>query len=83
MSHLPQDLHDIFPDDEALLRRLKAEDRHFRALADRYAALDQEIGQIGLGLEPASDARTEELKKARLHVLDELAAVLAEARGAA
>lgn len=83
MSHLPQDLHDIFPHDEALLRRLKAEDRHFRALADRYAALDEEIGQIGLGLEAASDARTEELKKARLHVLDELATVLAEARGAA
>lgn len=83
MSHLPQDLHDIFPDDEALLRRLKAEDRHFQALADRYGVLDQEIGQIGMGHEAASDERLEALKKARLQTLDALATVLANARSSA
>ncbi|WP_448579038.1 YdcH family protein [Thermaurantiacus sp.] len=83
MSHLPQDLHDVFPDDEALLRRLKAQDQHFRNLADRYATLDQEISQIGLALAPASDERTEDLKKQRLLVLDEIAAVVQAARRAA
>lgn len=83
MSHLPQDLHDVFPADEALLRRLKMEDHHFRTLADRYAALDDEIAQIGMGLTPASDDRTEALKKERLAVLDQIAGVLAAARSAA
>lgn len=83
MSHLPQDLHDVFPADELLLRRLKVEDHHFRALAERYATLDQEISQIGLELEAASDERTEDLKKQRLLVLDEIAGVIQAARRAA
>jgi hypothetical protein len=80
VSHLPQDLHDVFPGDEALLRRLKLEDHHFRSLADRYATLDQEISQIGLELQAASDERTEDLKKQRLLVLDEIAGVIQAAR---
>lgn len=83
VTHLSQDLHDVFPGDEALLRRLKMEDHHFQALADRYATLDQQILQISLGLDAASDERTEELKKQRLQLLDELAALIAAARRAA
>jgi hypothetical protein len=82
MSHLPQDLHDVFPDDEALLRRLKMEDHHFQALADQYAALDRELSRIGAGIEPASDTRTEDMKKERLRLLDQISGVVAGAKAA-
>jgi len=84
MRHLPQDLHDVFPEDAALLRTLKAEDRHFQTLAERYAALDDEIRRSEDGSNPAmSDDHAEELKKQRLAVLDDIAALLASARSEA
>lgn len=84
MRHLPQDLHDVFPDDAALLRRLKAEDRHFQTLAARYAALDDGIRRSEDGTAAAiSDDHAEELKKQRLAVLDEIAGLLASARSEA
>lgn len=77
MSHLPQDLHDIFPADADRLRHLKETDRHFRTLADRYAVLDDEIRRSETGVTPAlDDAHSEELKKERLHLLDQIAAIL-------
>lgn len=77
MSHLPQDLHDIFPAAADRLRHLKETDRHFRTLADRYAALDDEIRRSETGVSTAmDDAHAEALKKERLAVLDSLAAIL-------
>jgi DNA repair protein RadC len=71
MSHLPQDLHDIFPDSADRLRELKEGDRHFRSLADRYTALDDEIRRSETGVAPAmDDAHSDELKRERLAVLD-------------
>jgi hypothetical protein len=84
MRHLPQDLHDVFPEDAALLRRLKADDRHFQTLAERYAALDDEIRRSEDGSAAAmSDDHAEALKKQRLAVLDEIASLLASARSEA
>jgi uncharacterized protein YdcH (DUF465 family) len=82
VSHISQDLHNAFPDDAAVLRRLKAEDAHFQALSARFDALDEEARRIEAGLEPASDARLEELKKHRLALLDEIAPLVAAAKGA-
>ena len=80
MSHMSQDLHELFPADEALLRRLKMDDPHFRTLADRYAGLDEQVMRIERGDDPASDVRTEDLKKQRLALLDEIAVHLAASR---
>jgi len=77
MSHLPHDLHDVFPADAARLRALKEGDRHFRTLAERYAALDDEIRRSETGVAPAmADAHAETLKKERLALLDRIAAIL-------
>ena len=80
MSHLSQDLHNAFPDDTETLRRLKADDAHFQALSARFDALDAEARRIEAGLEPASDARLEEIKKHRLALLDEIAVLVAAER---
>ena len=77
MSHLSQDLHNAFPDDAETLRRLKAGDGRFQALAERFDALDEEARRIETGAEAASDARLEDIKKRRLALLDEIAALVA------
>lgn len=84
MTHLPHDLAAVFPGDELLLRQLKAGDRHFQALADRFAALDAEVHGHDAGTLPAvSEAHLEDLKKQRLACLDDIAALVAGARRAA
>lgn len=78
MSEYSHDLHALFPAQQEILHALKLNSAHYRALADRHHALAQEIARIEGGLEPASDDRLEDLKKQRLHLLDEIAAMIAE-----
>jgi len=73
-------LHDIFPDDAPVLHALKVGNPHFRPLAGRFDELGKEIYRIEVEIEPASDERLEALKKERLAILDEIAALVAEHR---
>lgn len=83
MSHVPHDLHDEFPADAALLHALKLSDAHYQRLADQHHLLNREIHRIETEVAPASDSHLERLKKERLALLDEVAAILAKARAAA
>lgn len=78
MSHVPHELHDEFPAAAAALHRLKMNSPQFNLLADRHHALNHEIYRIEAGLDAASDARAETLKKERLALLDQVAAMLEE-----
>jgi uncharacterized protein len=80
MSHIPQSLHDLYPADAALLRRLKAQDGHFQHLAARLDALDSAIAAIDSGADPASDERAEVTSRERLATLDQLAGLIGSAR---
>lgn len=75
-AHTPNELADTFPGDAAALRRLKASDAHFARLAERHHAVNREIHRIESEVEAASDERLEALKRERLHLLDEIAAML-------
>ncbi|WP_417621815.1 YdcH family protein [Parasphingorhabdus sp.] len=79
MSHVLHDLHAEFPDDVEKLHQLKISNQHFRTVADRYHDINKEIHRIESEVEPASDERTETLKKQRLLLLDEVAAMIADA----
>jgi len=83
MSNTPHQLGEEFPNDHALLHKLKLEDPHFVTLADRYQAINGEIHRIEAGLENTSDEYAEGLKKQRLALIDEIAAIMARARAAA
>ena len=76
-------LHDLFPDDEAVLHALKIDNAHFRALAEQHNILAKQIYRIETDIEPASDEHLEELKKQRLTLLDEVAGMIATWRKAA
>jgi uncharacterized protein len=82
MTHISQHIHDAFPAEAEVISRLKTEDAHFQALAVQFAAIDEEVAHAESGDDPASDARTEALKKRRLVLLDEIAAVISAAHTA-
>lgn len=82
MSHVLHDLHSEFPDDSATLHELKISDAHFRTISDRYHDINKEIHRIASEVEAASDERSEDLKKQRLLILDEVAAMISKAKAA-
>ena len=79
MSNTPHELAAEFPNDHALLHQLKLDNRHFVELADRYHAVNGEIHRIEAGVENTSDDYAEGLKKQRLALIDDIAALLAKA----
>ena len=83
MSHTPNELAAEFPEDGELLHQLKLTDAHFARLADEHHELNREVHRIESEVEASSDERLEALKKQRLGLLDELAAIVAKAREAA
>lgn len=64
-------LHE-FPDHKKTIHDLKGGNRHFARLFDEYHTVDKEIHRIEEGIETPSDVYTEQLKKQRLHLKDEL-----------
>ena len=83
MSNTPHQLCEEFPNDHALLHKLKLEDPHFVTLAGRYQAINGEIHRIEAGLENTSDEYAEGLKKQRLALIDEIAGIIAKAKAEA
>ena len=73
MSHTLHELRSEFPEDGELLHRLKLLNPHFHKIADRYHEVNRDVHRIESGVEAASDARLEDLKKQRLALLDEVA----------
>lgn len=80
MSHTPHELADEFPQDRDLIHRLKQDDAHFARLADEYHTVNRTIHRIESETEAASDERAEALKKERLALADQIAAMLTRAR---
>ena len=78
-AHTPHQLSDEFPHDKDALHRLKLTNAHFRKLADRYGALNRSIHRIEVEVDRASDAYLTQLRKQRLMLLDEVAAMLEKA----
>ncbi|MDE1467335.1 YdcH family protein [Aurantiacibacter sp. D1-12] len=82
-QHTPNELTEIFKRDRDLLTKLKAEDAHYARLAEDYHAVNREVHRIEAETEAASDERTEDLKKKRLKMLDEITAIVDAARAKA
>ncbi|AOL24795.1 hypothetical protein Ga0102493_11665 [Erythrobacter litoralis] len=80
-AHTPHELADEFPHDADVLHRLKLGDAHFNSLASRYHAVNRAIHRVESEIEPASDEYTEQLKRRRLALLDEIALMVERAEG--
>ncbi len=82
-QHTPNELTTVFKRDRELITRLKAENAHFARLADEYHEVNRQVHRIEAETEAASDERTEQLKKQRLALLDEITAIVTRARAEA
>ena len=61
-----------FPDDRETIKRLKASDERFRKMFEEYHQLDDAIYRIEEEIEFASDQETEEMKKRRAWLKDQI-----------
>lgn len=76
MSHVPHELHEEFPQDGQRIHALKTSNAHFARLADQYHDVNRAIHRAEAEVEPTSDDLLEEMKKQRLHLKDQIAAML-------
>ena len=77
MSHVPHGLHEEFPSDHARIHELKKSDKHFVGLTERYHELNRSIHRVEAEIEHTSDDVLEDMKKQRLALKDEIAAIIA------
>ena len=70
------DLESEFRDHKAQIAELRLSDASFKELLDRYAATNAEVVKAEEADVPMSDFAFEVLKKQRLHLKDELYALL-------
>ena len=77
MSHVPHELAEEFPEHVDTLHDLKVNNAHFAKLAEDYHSINREIHRIESGVIAASDERSEDLKKMRLKLKDEIGAMVA------
>lgn len=71
--------HDIlheFPEMKDKVHELKVSDAHFRKIFDEYHELDHEIHSIESGAHATDDAHMNELRLKRVHLKDEIYAML-------
>ena len=77
MSNTPN-LADDFPDQVERIHQLKTSNSHFARLFDEYNELNGTIHRIESRVEPTTEDVEEELKRRRVQLKDELAAMLTD-----
>ena len=70
------DLHHEFPEHKNKIHELKVKGGHFRRLFDEYDELAHEMTRIQQNIETPSDEVVSTLKLKRLHLKDQLNAML-------
>ncbi len=79
--HLDRALAEEFAGEEETIHQLKTRDAAFRELMERNHFLWAEIQKIQAQLEPAEQARREQLERQRLVLLDDIATRIRAAKG--
>ncbi len=76
-QNTPHELHEEFPDKADWLHKLKETDAHFRKLADEYHDVNRRIHRAETNIEPISSEAETGLRKQRMLLKDQIAALLA------
>ncbi len=79
MSHTPHELAEEFPHAVEMIHKLKLEDAHFARLSEEYHNINRAIHRAETLVEPVSDMHETEMRRKRLALKDEIAAMLASA----
>lgn len=73
------DKHDLiheFPESKETIHKLKTNNSHFARLFEQYHEVDHDVQRIESGAENTSDTYLENKKKERLHLKDQLYAII-------
>ncbi|WP_147127289.1 YdcH family protein [Shimia ponticola] len=76
MSHTPHELAEEFPDKVQRIHDLKTSDTHFAKLFDEYHEVNRTIHRAETNVEPMSDVNELDLRKTRIRLKDQIAAML-------
>ncbi|TQM92856.1 YdcH family protein [Roseinatronobacter monicus] len=79
MSHTPHELAEEFPLAVEMIHKLKLENAHFVRLSEEYHDINRAIHRAETLVEPVSDMHETEMRRKRLALKDEIAAMLASA----
>lgn len=71
----------MFPEYRELITQLKSRDHHFVHLFEQHNAMDQQIQNMEAHIAPGTPIEIEVLKKEKLHLKDQIYAILRKAGG--
>lgn len=83
MSHTPHELADEFPGQQDLIRELRLHDARFARLADTYHELNRAVHRAETLVEATDDANEAAMRRERVWLKDQIAAIMAQASNAA
>lgn len=78
MSHTPHELAEEFPEHVEKMQALRAEDAHFAKLADEYHEINRAVHRAETDIEPTDDFNMTDMRKQRMILKDQIAAILAQ-----
>ena len=73
----------MFPEHRDLISRLKTEDAHFHSLFEKHHEIDNKVKNMENHIIPGTHEEIEDLKKQKLHLKDQLYAIILKATGKA
>jgi hypothetical protein len=76
MHNEQHDLAHEFPEFRERIHTLKIENERFRELFDEYHLVDRQVHRADTDVQPLSDEHSEEFKKRRVQLKDQLYAML-------
>jgi Uncharacterized protein conserved in bacteria len=76
MSNTPHELAEEFPAEVERLHALKTGDAHFAKLFDEYHEVNKAIHRAETNVEPVAEDHEAALRKQRMALKDEIAAIL-------
>ncbi|MDW4498452.1 DUF465 domain-containing protein [Sulfitobacter sp. D35] len=76
MSHTPHELAEEFPAQTDRIHALRESDAHFRKLAEEYHSVNRAVHRAETLSEPTDEAHEAALRRQRVHLKDQIAAML-------
>ena len=77
MSHTPHELAEEFPEYKEKIHDLKASDRHFAKMIEKYHEVNRAVHRMETRVEPVTDEVEEAKRRERIALKDEIAQYLA------
>jgi uncharacterized protein YdcH (DUF465 family) len=78
MTNTPHELSEEFPEYADAMHRLKTTDSHFAGLAEQYHVINGAIHKAETNLSPTDDLHLTQMRKERLALKDQIAAILSQ-----